>query len=94
MGFFFFFFFFFFFLILYRFWAIKLLKSVLDLFDVIIFKNPFVSILSYDIYYIVRKFCMLHACKAVFVLGENHFRKCFSGNEAVWLVRKILFSGN
>ena len=32
--------------------------------------------------------------KAVFVLGENHFRKCFSGNEAVWLVRKILFSGN
>ena len=37
---------------------------------------------------------MLHACKAVFVLGENHFRKCFSGNEAVWLVRKILFSGN
>ena len=31
---------------------------------------------------------------AVFVLGENHFRKCFSGNEAVWLVRKILFSGN
>ena len=32
--------------------------------------------------------------KAVFVLGENHFRKCFSGNEAVLLVRKILFSGN
>ena len=32
--------------------------------------------------------------KAVFVLGENHFRKCFFGNEAVWLVRKILFSGN
>ena len=32
--------------------------------------------------------------KAVFVLGENHFRKCFSGNEAVWLVLKILFSGN
>ena len=31
---------------------------------------------------------------AVFVLGENHFRKCFSGNEAVWLVRKILFSRN
>ena len=31
---------------------------------------------------------------AVFVLGENHFRKCFSGNEAVWLVWKILFSGN
>ena len=31
---------------------------------------------------------------AVFVLGENHFRKCFSRNEAVWLVRKILFSGN
>ena len=30
----------------------------------------------------------------VFVLGENHFRKCFFGNEAVWLVRKILFSGN
>ena len=22
--------------------------------------------------------------KAVFVLGENHFRKCFFGNEAVW----------
>ena len=32
--------------------------------------------------------------KAVFVLGENHFWKCFSGNEAVWLVQKILFSGN
>ena len=30
----------------------------------------------------------------MFVLGENHFRKCFSGNEAIWLVRKILFSGN
>ena len=30
----------------------------------------------------------------MFVLGENHFRKCFSGNEAVWLARKILFSGN
>ena len=32
--------------------------------------------------------------KALFVLGENHFRKCFSGNEAIWLIRKILFSGN
>ena len=31
---------------------------------------------------------------AVFVLGENHFRKCFFRNEAVWLVRKILFSEN
>ena len=31
--------------------------------------------------------------KAVFVLGENHFRKCFSGNEGIWLVRKI-FSRN
>ena len=30
----------------------------------------------------------------MFVLGENHFRKCFFGNEDVWLVRKILFSGN
>ena len=30
----------------------------------------------------------------MFVLGENHFRKCFSKNEAVWLVRKILFSEN
>ena len=30
----------------------------------------------------------------MFVLDENHFRKCFSENEAVWLVRKILFSGN
>ena len=36
----------------------------------------------------------LFSPKAVFVLGENHFRKCFSGNEAVRLVRKILFSGN
>ena len=25
----------------------------------------------------------------MFVLGENHFRKCFSGNDAVWLVRKL-----
>ena len=32
--------------------------------------------------------------KAVFVLGENHFQKCFSGNEAIWLVWKTLFSGN
>ena len=32
--------------------------------------------------------------KVVFVLGENHFRKYFSGDEAVWLVRKILFSEN
>ena len=32
--------------------------------------------------------------KAVFVLDENHFRKYFSGNEAVWLVRKIIFSEN
>ena len=31
---------------------------------------------------------------AVFESTENHFRKCLSGNEAVWLVRKILFSGN
>ena len=31
---------------------------------------------------------------AMFVLDENHFRKCFFGNEAVWLVRKVLFSGN
>ena len=31
---------------------------------------------------------------AVFVLGENYFWKCFSGNEVVWLVRKILFSRN
>ena len=30
----------------------------------------------------------------MFVLGENHFRKCFSGNAGVWLVRKIEFSGN
>ena len=30
----------------------------------------------------------------VFILGENHFRKCFSGNGGVWLVRKIEFSGN
>ena len=29
-----------------------------------------------------------------FVLGENHFRKYFSGNAGVWLVRKIEFSGN
>ena len=32
--------------------------------------------------------------KAVFVLDENHFRKCISGNEAIWLVRKIIFSEN
>ena len=32
--------------------------------------------------------------KAVFVLGENHFRKCFSVNAGVWLVLKIEFSGN
>ena len=31
---------------------------------------------------------------AMFVLDENHFRKCFFRNEAVWLVRKVLFSGN
>ena len=31
---------------------------------------------------------------AVFVLGENHFRKCFFGNAGVWLVWKIEFSGN
>ena len=30
----------------------------------------------------------------MFVLGENHFRKCFSGNGGVWLVWKIEFSGN
>ena len=30
----------------------------------------------------------------MFVLGENHFRKCFSGNGDVWLVRKIEFSEN
>ena len=30
----------------------------------------------------------------MFVLGENHFRKCFSRNAGVWLVRKIEFSGN
>ena len=29
--------------------------------------------------------------KAVFVLGENHFRKYFSLNAGVWLVRKIEF---
>ena len=32
--------------------------------------------------------------KGVFVLGENHFRKYFSRNAGVWLVRKIEFSGN
>ena len=31
--------------------------------------------------------------KDVFVLGENHFHKCFSGNVSVWLVRKIEFFG-
>ena len=31
---------------------------------------------------------------AVFVLGQNHFRKYFFGNAGVWLVRKIEFSGN
>ena len=31
---------------------------------------------------------------AVFVLGENHFRKCFSENDDVWLVRKIEFFEN
>ena len=30
----------------------------------------------------------------VFVLGENHFQKCFFGNAGVWLVQKIEFSGN
>ena len=30
----------------------------------------------------------------MFVLGENHFRKCFSGNVGVWLVWKIEFFGN
>ena len=30
----------------------------------------------------------------MFVLGENHFRKYFSRNWGVWLVRKIEFSGN
>ena len=30
----------------------------------------------------------------MFVLGENHFRKCFFGNAGVWLVRKIEFSEN
>ena len=47
---------------------------------------------------VLRPYISLTHCgffpKAVFVLGENHFRKCFSGNEAVWLVWKILFFGN
>ena len=47
---------------------------------------------------VLRPYISLTHCgffpKAVFVLGENYFRKCFSGNEAVWLVWKILFSGN
>ena len=30
----------------------------------------------------------------MFVLGENHFRKCFFVNASVWLVWKIEFSGN
>ena len=30
----------------------------------------------------------------MFVLGENHFQKCFSVNAGVWLVQKIEFSGN
>jgi len=41
-----------------------------------------------------KAWVIMHGPKAVFVLGENHLQKYFSGNEAVWLVRKILFSGN
>ena len=47
---------------------------------------------------VLRPYISLTHCgffpKAVFVLGENHFWKCFFGNEAVWLVWKILFFGN
>ena len=32
--------------------------------------------------------------KAVFVLGENHFRKCFSVFTGVWLRTENAFSGN
>ena len=58
------------------------------------FKNYFTTIFFNFSFQLYPNGPFVFFIKAVFVLGENHFRKCFSGNEAIWLVWKILFSGN
>ena len=47
-------------------------------------------------FYKTNKICTTILCdtKAVFVLTSNHFRKCFSVNEGVWLHMENKFSGS